>query len=57
MWLGHASMKSTEIYLHSNAAQKIEILQATTPPQLRKGAFKKTVSDRVMAMLYDVRKH
>ena len=57
IWLGHASMKSTEIYLHTDAAQRLEILQARTPPQLRKGSFRRTVTDRVMAMLQDVRRH
>ena len=57
IWLGHASMKSTEMYLHANAAQRLDILQAKTPPQLRRGSFRKTVTDRVMAMLQDVRRH
>ena len=39
LWLGHASMQSTEIYLHANPAEKLEVLAAGTVPAITKGAF------------------
>ena len=39
MWLGHASISSTELYLRGNSAEKLKILNANVPPRIRKGAF------------------
>ena len=54
MWLGHASIQSTEIYLRSDPARKLEILDETVPPSITKGRFN-DATDRVMAVLQDAR--
>ncbi len=40
LWLGHADLKSTEIYLRADPNEKLETLMATTPPSLKCGKFK-----------------
>ena len=32
LWLGHATLASTEMYLHANPAENPDILKATAPP-------------------------
>ena len=54
LWLGHSSILSTEIYLRIDPARKLEILDAGTAPQIKKGTFK-GVSDRLLAMLAGAR--
>jgi len=54
LWLGHASVLSTEIYLRVDPAEKLGILDAGAPPQIKKGTFT-GVSDRLMAMLVSAR--
>lgn len=54
LWLGHSSIQSTDIYLRVDPAEKLGILGAGTPPEIRKGTFK-GVSDRLLAMLANVR--
>ena len=49
LWLGHANLKSTEIYLRVDPYEKLEILMATTPPSLRCGKFK--APDKLLDML------
>jgi site-specific recombinase XerD len=49
LWLGHASMKTTEIYLHSDPVEKIETLEAVVPPSLRRGTF--SPPDKLLASL------
>jgi site-specific recombinase XerD len=49
LWLGHADMKSTEIYLRSDLSKKLEALTAGSPLLLRRGNFK--VPDKLMNML------
>ena len=39
LWLGHADVKTTEVYLRASPAEKLEILNANTPPSIRSGAF------------------
>ena len=39
IWLGHASMTSTELYLRGNSAEKLKVLNSNVPPDIRKGAF------------------
>lgn len=53
LWLGHASLRSTEMYLRTDPASKLEILSARQPPNLRKGSFD-GVRDELLAMLGDV---
>jgi site-specific recombinase XerD len=49
LWLGHASLKSTEIYLRADPTEKLEALMAVTPPALRRGRFR--APDKLLAML------
>ena len=49
LWLGHASVKSTEIYLRADPTGKLEALEAGVAPTLRRGQFK--APDRLLAML------
>ena len=55
LWLGHASIKSTQPYLHQNLAEKIEMMSDDPPQELKKGTFGSR-SDRVMAMLSEIQK-
>ena len=50
LWLGHADVKTTEVYLRSNPAEKLEILEANTPPSIRRGTFN-GVKDSLMMVL------
>jgi integrase/recombinase XerD len=50
LWLGHSSVTSTEIYLRIDPSEKLDILDAGVPPQIRRGTFN-GVSDRLLAML------
>ena len=49
LWLGHASVKSTEVYLRADPTEKLAALQAGTPPGLRSGQFQ--APDQLLAML------
>jgi integrase/recombinase XerD len=49
LWLGHASMQSTEVYLRADPTEKLQALNAMTPPMLKPGRFK--APDKLMAML------
>lgn len=50
LWLGHASVKSTEIYLRADPTEKLAALEAGAAPTLRSGSFK--APDRLLAMLH-----
>lgn len=49
LWLGHASLQSTEVYLRADPTEKLETLAAATPPSLRRGRFRPP--DKLIAML------
>ena len=49
LWLGHASVQTTEMYLRADPTEKLEALTAMGPPTLKRGHF--TVPDKLMAML------
>ncbi len=49
LWLGHATMKSTEIYLRADPTEKLAALDAGVSPALRRGRF--TAPDKLLAML------
>jgi site-specific recombinase XerD len=49
LWLGHASVKSTEVYLRADPTDKLEALEAGIAPALRPGRFQ--APDRLLAML------
>ena len=37
LWLGHASLQSTEVYLRADPAEKLEAMASLVPPTLRRG--------------------
>ena len=49
LWLGHAALQSTEIYLRANPTEKLEALAAMAPPMLKPGRFR--APDKLLAML------
>lgn len=49
LWLGHASIQSTEIYLRADATEKLEMLDALPPLGIRPGKFRPP--DKLIAML------
>lgn len=50
LWLGHADMQATEVYVRADPTEKLEALDAVIPPSLRRGQF--SVPDRLIAMLH-----
>ena len=51
LWLGHADIRTTEIYLRMDATEKLEAVEAVLPPELRRGRFK--APDALIASLMD----
>jgi integrase/recombinase XerD len=49
LWLGHAGLESTEVYLRADPTEKLEALTATTPPMLTPGRFR--APDKLLVML------
>jgi len=50
LWLGHASIQTTEtFYTRADPTEKLEALAATAPPNLRQGRFRSP--DKLIAML------
>ena len=49
LWLGHASIQTTEMYVRADDAEKFETLQTVPPPKLRTGRFK--APDKLLALL------
>ncbi len=49
LWLGHASLQSTETYLRADPTEKLEALSAMNAPHLRPGRFRPP--DKLLAML------
>ena len=39
LWLGHANVQTTEMYLRLDPTKKLDAVNACTPPSLRKGRF------------------
>ena len=54
LWLGHASIQSTEIYLRADPAEKLAVLASHAPPGIQPGKFR-AQSDGLLAMLGEVR--
>ena len=40
LWLGHADIRTTEVYLRMDSSEKLEAVEAVVPPELRRGRFK-----------------
>jgi site-specific recombinase XerD len=51
LWLGHADIRSTEVYLRIDPTEKLEAVEAVLPPELRRGRFK--APDALIASLLD----
>jgi site-specific recombinase XerD len=49
LWLGHASMQTTEIYVRADPTAKLEAIDAVLPPGLRSGRFQ--APDKLLASL------
>lgn len=49
LWLGHANLQSTEVYLRADPTEKLEALAAMIPPNLKPGRFR--APDKLLAML------
>jgi integrase/recombinase XerD len=49
LWLGHADMQTTEVYLRADPTDKLAALEAVMLPALRRGHF--TVPDKLIALL------
>lgn len=54
LWLGHASLQSTEAYLRVDPVEKLAILAANAPPAISKGKFRPP--DKLLAMLAEIQK-
>jgi integrase/recombinase XerD len=54
LWLGHASVQSTEAYLRVDPAEKLAMLKIHAPPVIQQGKFRPR-SDALLALLSDVR--
>lgn len=52
LWLGHASIQSTEIYLRADPTEKLAMLAGSQVPNLRPGRFRPP--DKLLAMLREV---
>lgn len=49
LWLGHAQIQTTEIYLRMDPTEKIDAMEKVTPPSLKRGKFK--APDKLIAEL------
>jgi integrase/recombinase XerD len=49
LWLGHASLQSTEVYLRADPTAKLEALTTMAAPMLKPGRFQ--APDKLLAML------
>jgi integrase/recombinase XerD len=49
LWLGHASVQTTEIYLRADPTEKLDVIEAVLPPELRRGRFRPP--DHLLEML------
>ena len=51
LWLGHADIRTTEVYLRMDPSEKLEAVEAVIPPELRRGRFK--APDALIASLME----
>ena len=51
LWLGHADVRTSEIYLRLDPSEKLEAVEAVLPPALHRGQFK--APDALIASLLD----
>jgi integrase/recombinase XerD len=50
LWLGHAHLQTTEIYLRADPTEKLEAIEAVMPPELKRGRFR--APDKLIALLH-----
>ena len=49
LWLGHADIQTTEVYLRADPTEKLEAMNAVVPPTLKSGQFR--APDKLIASL------
>jgi site-specific recombinase XerD len=49
LWLGHAGLATTQVYLRADPTEKLSIVETLIPPNLRQGRFQ--ASDALIALL------
>ena len=49
LWLGHATLQSTEVYVRADPTEKLDMMRGMLPPTLRPGKFRP--SDQLIAVL------
>jgi len=54
LWLGHATVQTTELYVRADPSAKLEALDAVLPPGLRRARFR--TPDKLLASLRPARK-
>jgi site-specific recombinase XerD len=54
LWLGHASIQSTEAYLRADPTEKLAVLSTFGPPVIQQGRFRPP-SDALLGMLGEIR--
>jgi integrase len=42
LWLGHATLTTTEVYTRGDPTEKLDAIEAIVPPHLRRGVFQPT---------------
>lgn len=50
LWLGHAHLQTTEIYLRADPTEKLAAIEAVIPPELKRGRFR--APDKLIALLH-----
>lgn len=50
LWLGHANVQTTEIYLRADPTETLEAIEAVIPPSLKRGRFR--APDKLIALLH-----
>ena len=51
LWLGHADMQTTEMYLRADPTDKLDAIERVVPPELKRGQFR--APDKLIASLHD----
>src|SRR5215831_13843860 len=49
LWLGHATLTTTEVYTRGDPTEKLDAMEAIVPPHLRRGVFQPT--DKLIALM------
>ncbi len=49
LWLGHATLTTTEVYTRGDPTEKLDAIEAIVPPHLQRGTFQPT--DKLLALL------